>query len=107
MTIRDDNGFELMDFDPLTGRSVWSYFDGLKTVYRTDYPVDGLIKQNAELRATASDDWKGDWHRVASVPMNLHYEKLAAAHEQGDYRYVSRWLNDSDNRAFRTKEGRV
>lgn len=108
MTIRDDDGFELVDYDHYTGRSVWSAYDGEKTVYRIDYPVDQLIKENAHERAESPTNWKGDWHRIASVPLNMFYDSgLMTAINQQDGAFASRWLNNGDNRAFRTKEGCV
>lgn len=108
MTIRDGNGFELVDYDYATGRSVWSYFDGEKTVIRTDYPVDQIMSENAEERAGNLTNWKGDYHRIASVPLNIFYDSgLATAINQQDAKFSSKWLNDSDNRAWRTKDGRV
>lgn len=106
MTIKDGD-WTLMEWDAVTGRSVWVMFDGEKTVVRTDYPVAQTIAENGALRNLASPGWAGDWHRVASVPLNIFHEQLAEAERQGDDKYVSRWLNDSDNRAWRTKEGRV
>jgi hypothetical protein len=107
MTIRDGD-WTLFDWDAKTGRSVWSYFDGEKTVFRTDYPVDNLISENAAVRNSAAQAWTGDYHRVASVPLNVfHQSGLAEAQAQGDERFVSRFLNDGDNRAWRTREGRV
>lgn len=109
MTIKDGD-WTLHDYDVVTGRSVWIMFDGQQTHVRTDYPVAATMAQNEAIRNAASTAWAGDWHRVASVPLNvLHDEKLGLlkAHEQGDDTYVSRWLNDSDNRAWRTKEGSV
>lgn len=106
MSVRDENGFELFDWDPATGRSVWRYSDGEKTVFRTDYPVDDLLKINAEQRTVSAPGWAGDFHHVASVPLNVvHDAGLAQAHSQGDDAFTRRWLNDSDNRAWRTKNG--
>ena len=108
MTIRDENGFELVDFDHETGRSVWSYFDGAKTVYRTDYPVDQAIKENAEDRAAASRGWAGDYHRIASIPLNIvHDSGFSEAVTQQDNKFMKRFLNDGDNAVWRTKEGQV
>lgn len=107
MRIRDGD-FELCDYDPHTGRSVWSFYNGEKTVYRIDYPVDGIIKANTAEKNATGPGWKGDWHKVASVPLNiLHGSGLNDAMTQQDDRFVKRWLNDSDNGAWRTKEGRV
>lgn len=102
-----DGDFTLVDWDPASGRTVWHYFDGEKTVVRTDYPVTATVAENQLCRNEAGNAWKGDWHRVASVPLNIYYDQLHAAEQQGDEKYVSRWLNDSDNRAWRTKEGRL
>ena len=42
MTIRDGD-WTLMQWDPATGRTVWSLFDGEKTIFRTDTPVAATI----------------------------------------------------------------
>jgi acyl carrier protein phosphodiesterase len=107
MTIKDGD-WTLFSWDAQTGRSVWSIFDGEKTHFRVDYPVDNLISQNEQTRNSAEKAWTGDWHRVASVPLNVFYDSgLAEAQNQGDRKFVSRFLNDGDNRAWRTREGNV
>lgn len=107
MTIRDGD-WELVNYDHFTGRSVWRLFNGQETVYRTDYPVAGLIEQNLLERNDAPKDWKGDWHKVGSVPLNMAYDSgLVEAFNQHDDKWISRMLNNSDNRAWRTKEGTV
>ncbi|NTF35560.1 hypothetical protein [Agrobacterium rubi] len=107
MTIRDGD-WELFEYDYATGRSVWRYYDGEKTVFRTDYPVAQLVEQNAVERSHAISGWKGDWHKIGSVPSNMAWENgLVEAVTQQDDKWISRMLNDSDNRAWRTKEGRV
>lgn len=109
MTIRDGD-WTLIEWDPMTGRTVWSLFDGEKTVIRTDTPVARSIEENLIDRNAAASGWKGDYHRIASVPMQLLYDEntgLNKAVLDGDDKFVSRWLNDGDNRAWRTKEGRV
>lgn len=107
MIIRDGE-WTLYEHDMLTGRSVWHYFDGAKDVFRVDYPVDNLISQNQDVRNSAERAWRGDWHRVASIPLNVaHDSGLVQAHSEGDDRFVKRFLNSSDNRAWRTKEGHL
>lgn len=109
MIIRDGD-WRLFDHDFQTGRSVWVMEDGNKTHWRIDYPVDRLVEANTVARNNAGAGWKGDYHRIASIPQNILYDEnlgLIKAHEEGDDAYLSRWLNSSDNRAFRTKEGRV
>jgi hypothetical protein len=109
LSVRDGD-WTLIEWDAHTGRTVWSMFDGEKVVLRHDYPVAETLQHNAAARHAAPDGWKGDYHRVASVPLNLLYDDnlgLNKAVQQGDDKYVSRWLNDSENRAWRTKDGRL
>lgn len=106
MAIRDGD-WELFDYDFRTGKSTWRLFDGEKTHFRTDYPVTATIDGNAQERAEAGNAWKGDYHRIASIPLNIFFDQLVEANLQHDDKFISRWLNDSDNRAWRTKEGRV
>ncbi|WP_455918763.1 hypothetical protein [Ensifer canadensis] len=107
MIIRD-GGWTLYEHDMMTGRSVWHYFDGEKDVFRVDYPVDNLISENQEVRNSAEKAWRGDWHRVASIPLNIaHDSGIVQAHSEGDDKFVKHFLNNSDNRAWRTKEGHL
>ncbi|MGV2071667.1 hypothetical protein ACQZ4Z_13015 [Agrobacterium vitis] len=107
MVIRD-GAWTLFDYDFKTGRQVWHLFDGEKDVFRTDYRVDDVMGINAECRNMAAPGWKGDYHLVASVPLNTAFDSgLAQAQAEGDDAFVRRFLNDSDNRAWRTKEGRL
>lgn len=107
MMIRD-GAWTLFDYDFKTGRQVWHYFDGEKDVFRTDYRVDDVMDANQTSRNIASHGWAGDWHQVASIPLNVAYDSgLARAHTEGDKAFVNRWLNDGDNQAWRTKNGNL
>lgn len=107
MTIRDGD-WELINWDAASGRTVWAMFNGKETVIRTDYPVAQAIEQNTLHRNAAPNNWKGDWHRVASVPLNMaHDSGMVEAVTQDDDKWLSRFLNDSDNAAWRTKDGRI
>jgi len=103
-----DGDWVLVDHDFQLKRTVWarSNPDG-STTYRTDFAVDDTLEANRDMRANASKGWQGDWHKVASIPLNVYYDQLHEAVNQDDMRHVSRFLNDADNRAFRTKEGKV
>jgi len=102
-----DGNWELISHDFALGRTVWSYYDGQQNHYRIDYQVDQVLKDNAADRSDHAGAKWGDGRRVASIPLNVYYDRLAQAHDQGDDAYVSRWLNDSDNRGFRTFDGTV
>lgn len=104
----EHEGWTLFDYDVKMGRQVWyrDNDDGSRT-WRTDYEVRDTIEANTAMRNEASKGFKGDWHKVASIPMGIYYDKLHEAVKQDDMAYVSRFLNDADNRAWRTKEGKV
>lgn len=103
-----DGGWELLDYDPVTQKSVWGMEDGDKIIIREDQPVDALIALNKMAFNNAASHWRGDWHRVASIPLNVLYNSgMDEAIGQKDDRWTAKWLNDSDNRAWRTKGGTV
>jgi hypothetical protein len=107
MIIRDGD-WVLVDSDIALGRYTWAIAnDDGSTTYRTDYTVDPTMEANKIARNDARSGWGGDYHRVGSIPLGLYYDKLHGAVQQDDHAYVSRWLNDSDNRAWRTKDGKV
>lgn len=107
MIVRDGQ-WRLWDHDVKLGRTVWVMEDADgNTVFRTDYRVDPTIDENTAMRNMASPGWAGDYHRVASIPLNIFHDQLAEASRQQDDKFISKWLNDSDNAAWRTKEGRV
>lgn len=106
MKIRDGQ-WELLSHDEKLGRTVWTFFDGRQRHFRTDYRVDNVLKDNHAARQDMAGQRWGEGKRVASIPLNLYYDKLAEAQAQGDHKFVAKWLNDGDNAAFRTFEGRV
>lgn len=106
MVIKDGE-WTLLSRDHKMGRTVWHRFDGQHNHWRTDYDVEPVLKANHDERAdNAGGRWK-EGRRVASVPLNVYYDKLASAVDQADDKFLSRWLNDGDNRAWRTFEGQV
>lgn len=103
-----DGQFTLFDYDYETGRSVWVAHDPMtgQGTFRIDYPVDATIRANVEAEKASHGKRFGDYAHIASIPMNLyHGSGLAEAQQQADHQWVSRWLNDSDNRAWRASRG--
>lgn len=107
MRIRDENGWGLVSHDEKLGRTVWTMEENGKTHYRTDYRVDNIVDQNKEHAAELRGRAWGGGQRIASIPLNVYYDQVAPAVQQDDQRFLSKWLNDGDNAAFRVKEGRV
>jgi len=103
-----DGDWYLFDHNEKLGRTVWALNNGDgTTTFRTEYRVDPTIDENTAFRNMAEPGWKGDWHRVASIPLNVFHDQLAEATRQDDQAYISRFLNDSDNRAWRVKDGTI
>lgn len=109
MSITDEYGFTLVDYDHQTGRQVWGKIEGNRQIYRIDYIVDQTIKENAEARASAPSTSIGkDYVRIGSIPANLAWSNgLVEATTQEDKKWLSRFWNDSENRAWRTDESKV
>ncbi len=64
------------------------------------------IEANKQLYNEARTDWKADMHLVASIPMSIYYD-LKAKGIADDDAAMKRWLNDPDNRVFRTRAGAI
>lgn len=108
MAVIRDGDWTLFDHDFQLKRTVWvrDNSDGSRT-FRTDYDVSDTLEANADMRSNATAGWAGDWHKVASIPVGIYFERLAEASRQKDSAYLRKFLNDSDMSKFRTKEGRV
>lgn len=107
--IYDDNGFRLFEYDQPTGRSVWvkHEVDG-KMTFRIDTPVSQILDANKDAANESMGKRFGDWRRVASIPLDMMDKSgLSEANIQKDGKFISRWLNDGDNRKFRTFGGIV
>lgn len=98
-----------LSLDPATlTRTLWHEdHDGIITV-ETEQDVEAVV-EDAKIRYNLFDErspWKGDMHKVASIPMPM----LMDLQRQGiidDPKRFAAWLNDRDNEAFRTRPGRV
>jgi hypothetical protein len=101
---------KIFDIDPVTGsKKIWHY-DGDKDEAIIETVVDAtkLVESN-KVMFNAHDEranWKGDMHLVASIPMEL-YMKWKMEGKLEDQAFMKRWLNDPDNRLFRTRPGEV
>ena len=103
-----DGPWRLFNHDPATGRTVWVLHEGEKMHFRVDYPVEGIIAENAEHRASVAGTPYGELARVASIPLNVFHDSgMAEASRDGDRKFMAKFLNDGDNAAWRTREGKV
>lgn len=99
--------------NPLTGVSTWIYPDPDNddgVIIQEQQDVAALLDENTALRNIAADGWKGDYHSIARIPLAMAHDPNAAIHHamrEGDDKWVSKFLNDSDNGKLRTKGGNV
>ena len=67
------------------------------------------IVEEAKFKYNSFDErspWKGDLHQVAEIPMTvmMQLQKDGIIDDEKRFR---KWLNDRDNRVFRTRPGRI
>ena len=76
-------------------------------VIQTVQDVSSIIKHN-KIQANEIDKHQkyGEWSKVASIPMSIYYElkKKGIANDQAA---MKKWLNDPDNKYFKTRGGRI
>jgi hypothetical protein len=95
------------DSDPTMGKTETFHWlgDG-KFAIETQQDVTDLVEQNRAIFNENTNGFRGEMHRVASIPLVLYWDLK----KQGiidDPERLKRWLNDPDNVYFRTKPGRV
>lgn len=95
----------LFSRDAVLGVSTyWIYDEGTDTfVLRKEQDVSDLVAANRADFNDAPTRW-GEGQRVASIPISV-YAELAAKGITNDQAALRRWLNDPDNRHFRTRPG--
>ena len=86
----------------------WHYDDAKdEAIIQTQQDVTDVIEENKNEFAQIDERAKwGELTKVASIPLSLYYE-LKAEGKLDDQAYMKRWLNDPDNRHFRTRPGEV
>jgi hypothetical protein len=99
---------KLFDFDPITGTKKMWHYDAEKDQATIETIVDAssLVENNKVLYNESKDNWRGEMHLVASIPVELYY-KWKNEGKLDDQKFIKTWLNDSDNRFFRTRAGKV
>jgi hypothetical protein len=100
----------LFDRDPVLGITEFFHWDEASDTFHIEAvqdvePAIEANKQSFNSYTSPRDSW-GAMHRVASVPLVIYQEwmKTGAHRDQG---FLRRWLNDPENRFFRTRPGRV
>ena len=101
----------VLDYDSATGITQWYHFDeatgdvGLETQQDVTAVIEGT--KGAFNPVDERAPRKGDVLKVASVPMVIYHQLAKISNNFKDQRVIRKWLNDKDNRVFRTRPGRV
>lgn len=100
----------LITMDPLTGAQTIFHedFADNELVIENTQDAEPIIETNRALYNSVDEraPWKGGMHRVASLPLTvmLDLQRRGILDDQKAFR---KWLNDPENRHFRTRPGRV
>ncbi|RME52654.1 hypothetical protein D6783_04125 [Candidatus Woesearchaeota archaeon] len=106
----------VLDVDPVTGLYTTLKKDGDVWVAETKQDVEELLDENQRELTSKESGWKGDWHKVASIPLNIWNQWSLELKRQGRHPLPSHpsnrdWfvakLNSKDWFKLRTKEGRI
>ena len=101
----------ILDYDPDTKTTQWFHYDeatdqyGLETVQDVGAIVEANKGQFNQVDERAN--WKGDQHHIDSIPLSIYHELAKISNNFKDQRVIKKWLNDPDNRVFRTRPGRI
>jgi hypothetical protein len=99
--------WQMLSYDPVTEKRTWFCEDEKTIVFKTETLVDELVDENkASFNESADKRW-GDGKVVASIDLPTYYNKIVPAKQNGDDAWIKRFLNDPDNRAYRTFKGKI
>ena len=102
---------KILDYDPLTKTTQWYHYDESTKQHalETEQDVTHIIEDSKSLFNQVDEraNWKGDTHRIASIPMSIYHELAKISNNFKDQKVIKKWLNDPDNRVFRTRPGRI
>lgn len=99
----------LIDYDPLTGTSALFHpsVDGKTWTLEHQQDVTDIVEANKrEFAAHDRARFPGTWHKVAAIPLSILFEWKREGKDR-DAAFITKWLNDPDNRFFRTRPGKV
>jgi len=104
-----------LGYNPLTGvQTIFHGNDDAEYHVEVVQDVEPIAEENRALRNDAPSDWKGSWHRVASVPYAVyailakHPEPFVTASGQVlDQKRYLKWLNSPDAAPWRVKTGKL
>ena len=95
--------------DPAMGTTKWHHHDEMtgETVIHTEQDVTAIVEHNKnQYNDIDSRAPYGDLAKIADIPMTILFD-LQKKGIWGNQKRMRKWLNDPDNRDFRTRPGKV
>ncbi len=94
--------------DALSLDRTWHYNSETdEATIETKQDVTAIIEENKQDFNLQEKHTKyGEWNKVASIPLSIYF-KLKQEGKLDDQAYMKRFLNDPENRYFRTRPGQV
>jgi len=98
---------EVISHDLASGtRKVYRDIDDEHGVIITEQMFSNDIADHAtDLRNARSGTKMGDIVHLASIPINVYFDQLREAQRQGDEKFMLKWIQDRENKAWRTRDG--
>lgn len=94
----------IFDHDPTTGITKYWHVTGKgEYVVETKQDATKIAEANKRSYNDAPDRWR-DLNRVASIPLSVYYD-LKRRGIADDPKALRKWLNDGNNKVFRTRGG--
>lgn len=95
----------LISDDAVSGIKTFMTYDADtdEALISKEQDVSGIIEQNKREFNDSPERW-GEWTKVGSIPLSVYYELERQGITQ-DQEAMKKWLNNPDNRAFRTRPG--
>lgn len=97
----------ISDDSASTGIVTKFHYDAEKdeAVIQKTQDVSSIIEAN-KVEFNAAPERFGEFTKVGSIPLSVYYE-LERKGILNDQKALAKWLNDPDNRAFRTRPGTI
>lgn len=97
----------ISDDSASTGIVTKFHYDADKdeAVIQKTQDVSSIIEAN-KVEFNAAPERFGEFTKVGSIPLSVYYE-LERQGILNDQKALAKWLNDPDNRAFRTRPGTI
>lgn len=99
------------EYDPISKTRVEYHFAGEDLIIASETDITGAVEVNKALYASQDErkTWGGNGDQlgslVARIPDQVYFQ--IPKEIRNDQKAMKRWLNDYDNRVFRTRPGRV